>query len=381
MGRHSCEISHPGLGKYRKIYGKSYAEVKRRSDIIVAKWDEEYDRLVAKEQYMEQREELRKQIIEKEERAIQLTLQASHENEIAETLFINYLQTRSPFTLHKLKNLKPFENPRPEAPKSPKKPDFSQPKYKPKLGLFDFIFSQKRDQKIEEAEELYRTDFESWQILSKNINDQFVQKVHQWEIEKRNYYDKQKQRNQEIDRLEVEYGKSMPKAIELYFKLSLLDLSIPFISRKSLSATYSTSDRALIVNYLLPDIADLPNIKEYKYIKKVDEFKKIQFTEKYINALYDKFVYNLIMMIYSQLFSSDYTNILNEVIFNGCVNALDKSTGKNHIFCIASSIFKKSNFILLNLNQVDPESCLKNSQWRSQKQLHLYIPVRPFRLK
>lgn len=165
MGRHWCEISHPGLGKYRKIYGRSYAEVKRRSDIIVSQWDEEFERKLAKEQYLQEKEELRRKIAEKEEQASQLTQQANQERLIAENLFSNYLQTRSPFILHNLKSLEPFQNPRPIEPQLPEKPNLTQPKYKPKRGLLDFISPQIRKQRIYEATELYRIDLESWQKL------------------------------------------------------------------------------------------------------------------------------------------------------------------------------------------------------------------------
>lgn len=381
MGRHWCEITHPGLGKYRKIYGSSYAEVNQRSAIIANKWDEEYQNKLAKEQLRQEREEIKKLIEEKEREATQLTHQANTEMSNAEMLFENYLRNRAPFDFNNLKLNESFSVIKPEEPRLPEKPELSMPRYKASLNLLDWLSTQRRNQKIEDANELYRTDLEAWQVLVKEKTDQFQQKMHQWKVDEKQFYDNQNHRDREIDKLEIEYNRLSPKAIEVFFKFSILNLTIPFVTHQNILTSFSATDRTLIVNYALPDINKLPVMKEYKYIKKSNEIRKIKITEKQLNLLYDKFVFSLILIIYCQLFFSDKSNVLNGIILNGYVIRLDRSTGKKKAICIASSMLLKKFFELLNLDQVDPEICLKNSNWRSQKNLHLFLPVQPFRIK
>jgi len=70
-------------------------------------------------------------------------------------------------------------------------------------------------------------------------------------------------------------------------------------------------------------------------------------------------------------------NALDSIIFNGWVESIDKSTGKQVDACILSVQTIRTVFLSINLACVDPKLCFKNLKGVGSSKLHSLTPIAP----
>ena len=78
-----------------------------------------------------------------------------------------------------------------------------------------------------------------------------------------------------------------------------------------------------------------------------------------------------------ELFEADKANALEAISFNGWVNAINKATGKTENNCILSIQTKKSEFLEIDLANVDPKTCFKNLKGVASSKLSTLTPIQP----
>ncbi|MGZ8232894.1 restriction endonuclease [Methylobacter tundripaludum] len=133
----------------------------------------------------------------------------------------------------------------------------------------------------------------------------------------------------------------------------------------------------LIVEYQLPALHHLPNIKDVRYLKSKDETQEIYLSEKETAKLYDDLIYQITLRSLHELFEADAANVLDAIIFNGWVTAVEKAHGNETTGCIVSIQASKDEFMAINLAQVDPKACFKLLKGVGSSQLHSFSPIPP----
>src|SRR5690606_19717313 len=123
---------------------------------------------------------------------------------------------------------------------------------------------------------------------------------------------------------------------------------------------YNTDTKILIVDYSLPNPDHIPSLKEVKYIQSRDEFKEVYLTEAAKNKIYDSLIYQMTLRTLHELYESDAVEAIHSIVFNGWVKSIDKATGQEVNGCILSIQTTKTEFMSINLSQVDPKICFKN---------------------
>jgi restriction system protein len=78
-----------------------------------------------------------------------------------------------------------------------------------------------------------------------------------------------------------------------------------------------------------------------------------------------------------ELFASDTINVINTIVFNGWVRAIDKATGADTHPCIMTIQVLKAEFMALNLSQIDLKACFRSLKGISGSSLSDFSPVRP----
>lgn len=132
-----------------------------------------------------------------------------------------------------------------------------------------------------------------------------------------------------------------------------------------------------MVDYLLPNVENLPTIKSWKYVQSRDELSSTTLSDAARNKLYDEVICQLALRCLYELFSTDLANVLESIAFNGRIKSIDKSTGKPFEACILSVHVKKQEFTEINLALVEPRACLKKLKGVAAAKLHQMTPVRP----
>lgn len=139
---------------------------------------------------------------------------------------------------------------------------------------------------------------------------------------------------------------------------------------------YSEESKLLIVDYYLPTIDEIPNIKEIKkYQTKRDEIKYLSKTE--LNRLYDELIYKIIIRSVAEIFHFDELKRVDTVCFNGRVESRNPATGQLMDNCILSVQINRQEFETIDLNYVDCKACFKHFKGVSGAKLHDQSPVVP----
>ena len=99
---------------------------------------------------------------------------------------------------------------------------------------------------------------------------------------------------------------------------------------------YNSGTKIIVVDYQFPPIDKLPTLKEVKYIKSRDDFTEKNVTEKQLDDIYDRLLYQITLRTIHELYEADEIGALDCVVFNGIVASIDPATGKEVEACVLS---------------------------------------------
>ena len=133
----------------------------------------------------------------------------------------------------------------------------------------------------------------------------------------------------------------------------------------------------LIVDYELPNMSNISDIKEYKYIASKKEISIKKYTDSYIAKRYEDVLYSITLRSLYEMFSIDTSNEINGVTFNGFVTQVNPATGIAERKCILSIQVDRNKFSLINLSQVEPKACFKALKGVSAAKLIDISPITP----
>ena len=201
--------------------------------------------------------------------------------------------------------------------------------------------------------------------------------VAEWNKRKDSFIKEQNEYNKKIDELELFYMNKDLSAILEYCELVLNRSELPELFKKDFELEYNSDTRILIIDYLLPNIEDLPNIKEVKYLVSKDQLKETYFNNSFMEKIYDATIYRLILRILHEEFEADVANAIDAISLNGWVEYLNKATGNPEKSCIVSIMVKKEEFLHIDLRNVDPKACFKNLKGIGSAKLAGITPIKP----
>jgi restriction system protein len=264
----------------------------------------------------------------------------------------------------------------PSSPKlltSPTEPNKSDSKYKPKIGIFELIFSKLKQKREIEAEKIYLKDRDQWLAKLEEVNKQnssvnlkYLQEVEKWELNK-----------EAVLANKEKYFSRNSDAIIDYCEMVLANSKYPDYFFQEWDLDYQEESKVIIVDYSLPNIESIPKVKSVKYVASRNDFSESYLTENEINKLYDDVLYQISLRTIHELFEADVIDGLSSVVFNGWVDSIDKTTGKNVNACIMSIHASKEEFLNINLEKVDPKACFKKLKGIGSSQLYGISPIAP----
>lgn len=342
-------VTHEGLGEVEVIRGTNQYVVEQRAQKKLKGWDEKWRR--QKERELKQARNDLATIRTNEAQ----TLLENVENTLRQTLTVDDKIDWEP-----LKDYSDF------SPLSKAKPEKSDPKYQPKTGCLASIIPSMKQQAIDEAKKLYKRDYLTWK-----------KEYQKWEAEKDVFLEQQKKRNDEIEELRQQYFRKSPSAIVTYCEMVLGNSSYPDSFPQAFEIDYNSENKILIVEYQLPSLEDLPVLKEVKYIQSRDAFKEMYISDAAKRKLYDSLVYQIALRTIHELYEADAIEAIESIVFNGWVEAVDVSTGKEITPCIVSIQANREEFLMINLERVEPKACFKSLKGIGSSKLHSLTPIAP----
>lgn len=384
------EISHEGLNEYKVIRGNDPDIVDRKAEVQMQKWEEKYQKILEKE---ERQEHIEEQYSEADSRNFDLNYDKERLNNfLSETTSGKKILDWNGLILSEEVSI-----PKPELKtiEQPTKEENPKPKYvDPKINFLERLFGLD-DDKISKAKTAYEENLLEWENKNKEIEKDFINKLKEYkekkqEIEKQNdeimakHNDKVtkakeniRQNNTYINNLKKDFELKKSRSVAPHLKFIYKSLELPEAIKPVISIEYSQDDKLLIIDYFLPNKSDLPKIKEYKYIKKDDELRAIEYSQTELNRIYENLIYDIVLAFIHVAYKSDTNEMIDMVVFNGWISDVNKSTGNKMKKCLITIKTAKEEFMKINLKKVNSKDCFMYLKGISGLKIKELIPVAP----
>ncbi|MGB6092416.1 MAG: restriction endonuclease [Moheibacter sp.] len=408
--RYVAEIRHSGLNTYRIIRDKYEWLLENKIDAQFEKWDEQWEKVVLKNEAQFEKEENLNLALEK-------TNEAHEKLKEIDDILLHTLGIDDSIDWDSLKNKRKFKelNPKNKLNKelkkiiTPPKPVYEdlpeKPRkeiFQPKFSFLDTLLKAKKLKKIEKSEESYKKAVSLWEMEAnkiKNRNEsieneyshtlkiienqkitiekEFDSLEKEWIKKKENYLIEQKEHNDKIEEKKNLYLQKDKNAILQYCELVLYNSEYPDSFPKDFELEYNPENNLLIIEYILPAPEDFPKLSEVKYIITRKELKEYFISDTQLSKMYDRAIYNICLRTLHEIFEADKVDAIDLIVFNGWVETINKATGKKEINCIVSLQATKEEFIQIELANVDPKACFKSLKGVGSSKLFGITAVKP----
>ena len=266
-----------------------------------------------------------------------------------------------------------------ECPTKSDKIVFSKPEYK-ETFISKIIPSVKRKKEMQ-----YEKELKEWKVKcegAKAANEEnlkaFNEELENWKKRKISFYDEREKYNKSIEELNDRYNKNEQEAVEEYFELVLDAIEFPYEGLEGdYDLEYNELSKILVLDYVLPNIDVILDLKNMTYVKSRDEFNETYITEKQKEKVYNELLYGLVLKIVEVLYSKVENDSVKSIVFNGWIENINKATGNEQSFCLLSLQTKKEDFDVINLKQVDYKTCFRKLKGVSKPNLNDLVPVAP----
>jgi len=374
---YSLELSHNGLKKHKVIHGPSPAFVQEKAGLLAKEWDTRWIEIL--------------EAWDLEETALIRSKEAKKALDLLKNIISPVLNDYSDI-FEKLKDLTPFPKAPPVLSAFPPKPIPKPIPYPPvrkelpihKIdALIDLIPWLRRkaiadyEKKVAIQADRFKEEYSAWEktklhveeqnrikqneynLILEKIDNNHKRKLNIWEIRKNEYFENQQKNNEKFDLLKESYLGLDPEAIHDFFVLILECSEYPDCLNNQFKVEYLSEIKTILIDYSLPSPETIPTLKEVRYVKSRNELIERHISQAEHEKLYDNLLYQIALRTIYEVLKADIAEAVEAVIFNGWVRSIDRSTGKEINPCVMSLQCKRSDFLSLNLANIDPKSCFK----------------------
>ncbi len=383
-------IYHRGLGKQRIVKGYSPVEVDYKAAEQMQRWDEQWKRKQEQERKARDKAEKARYLEESKDEATRRSNEAAEANEALVLLLNNYLMDDiSPVDFEKMKKPEVFSEAEPSKPvlwELPPEPDRNSALYNTSKGILGKIIKPIQDKADQEGQARYDEDHLTWEKecdrlngLNENKNKNYDEECIKWEERKKAYLEEAREYNIPIEKFREDYEKNEKGAIEEYFSLILDSISFGNLDYdREIFIEYRDEEKLMVVDYQMPTVEDLPNLKSVSYVKAKDEYKETFYSDAQMKKLYESVMYQTLLAVVHTIFDlTKDRGTVDAIAFNGFVKTIDRSTGNNVSPYILSISITRESFVMLNLKEIDAREWFKSAKGVSAASLANVTPIRP----
>lgn len=286
-------------------------------------------------------------------------------------------------------NFQPFKlptnlaNPNPE----PQRKDFQRDTVVKPVRFFEKMFygEHGKDKRIltqqqndaQMSDKAYQNACSSWQQSEKNRIAKSEQLRNEHAEARKSFVAKMTQRNADVDELEKSYKEGDPEAIVTYNVMVLERSEYPEDFPQEFRLAFTPESKELVIDYELPTIEIVPKEAEYKFIKTKDEIQTKPRKPAEIKSIYQDVIASICLRTVHEVLEADQKNQLSVVSFNGFVQTVDRTTGRDIKPYLMSVRVTKDRFLEIDLSRIDKKSCLRNLGAQVSPQPDECVPVKP----
>jgi len=173
------------------------------------------------------------------------------------------------------------------------------------------------------------------------------------------YLEKQGELNDFVDQLKFAYETGKPHGIEGYVRLVLAKSAYPGGVEKDFEVLYDKTGHTVIVNYLLPDINDLPSTTEYEYRAESDEIAPVEMETIELWDFYRSVLVQIAVRTIYEIFRSDYRKMIGNVGFNGWLISGGETGDREHAWSLITCKASRENYDKMDPEKGSPEEIFR----------------------
>lgn len=244
----------------------------------------------------------------------------------------------------------------------------------PKKSLFEIFSKKKKEIRLEKEEEAKN-------LYNKRVNEyreKLSKEEEKYKLDKQKFLEEQKNKNNLVESNKEKFVNHNPEQIEKYFEYVLEKSSFPNGFVKDFELQYIPETKNLIISYYLPNSEIVPRTIQHKYVSTRNEIDIITLTDKKFEKFYNDVVYMCCLKTIKEVFESDELNHIENIVYNGWIKYIDKSTGQDAESCIITVETSKEKFSNINLENVDYKECIKGLKGIFAPSILSLTPVVPY---
>ncbi|APT35094.1 hypothetical protein MCBMB27_05803 (plasmid) [Methylobacterium phyllosphaerae] len=171
---------------------------------------------------------------------------------------------------------------------------------------------------------------------------------------------KAERHNTEITALRDAYQAGDAEAVVSYFEAVFQRSEYPEGFPQEHSIAFSPESKQLVVDYEIPAMDDaIPTVEKYRYVRSNDEIVETKRSEKTRQALYAQVLAQTALRLLHEAFDSDEARVVESAVVSVFVSTIDRATGRPIRPCLVSVRVSAEQFAQINLDRVEPTTCLK----------------------
>jgi len=369
--RYYIDFRHLELDLHKEVSAPELSILQNKVDTLMAQWDKKYETHTKKQDAAAGKELAEDLTLEAEARRNRLQTTLQHTLDIDDTVDWDVLKDHSKFE-------------RKRFPKQPKKVLLKSSTPAPlRVGFFRTILGQRKKLTAQYEQTLANHTAEVMRVEQENANNQadWVKARDEWNADqerlKREFLERQDEENAKVDALAKQWKLGDLTAIEEHASIVLEASEHDEIIPKQWDIQYEFESKTILVDFALPTPDDLPTTKTVRFVASTGELKETQISAKDKKTLFDDLCFQLCLRTIHELFEADTHDHLQNIVFNGSTDSIDRSTGQQVHSTIISLMVNKEEFSAINLADVDPKACFKSLKGVSAASLVGLTPIAP----
>ncbi len=172
---------------------------------------------------------------------------------------------------------------------------------------------------------------------------------------------------EEISALQRGLAARQPEAVVRYLDLVLEAAEYPDGFPHSWRLAYASASGHLPIEYELPRVDVVPNVKAYKYVKSSDTVTPSARPAAQVRSIYAEVLRQAALRVVHEVLEADRGGAVRTVVFNGHVNDTDPATGREVRPCLVALATSRERFLDVDLARVDTVACLAHLEARVSK--------------
>lgn len=244
----------------------------------------------------------------------------------------------------------------------------------PKKRWIEIFSTKKKNYRIQKEEEASSEFLKRKKEYERNLNEENLE----YNKKKEKFLKEQEEKNKKVEYNRKKYAESDVQEIENYFEYVIENIYMPSEVVKDFEIQYIKENRTLIISYYLPNADTVPRIIQHKYVSTRNEIDEIKLTDKKFEKFYNDIIFTCCLKTMSDVLNSDDNNNIDNIVYNGWIKYIDKSTGQDAESCIITIETSKEKFLNINLDNVDYKECIKGLKGIFAPSILSLTPVVPY---